>query len=95
MKTLKLLAGIVLLLLAIFFTLSLLGTLLNFIPDTTNAFTRSSAEGWGYLLGSITAKVLFAVLIYYMFKFSIRLMKNQPLKKDKTAAINEIGKSDL
>lgn len=95
MKTLKLLAGIALLIVAILFTLSLFSTILKSIVEVTNEFKKSSAEGWGYLFGSLTVKVLFAVLIYYMFKFSVRLIKNQPLKKDKTAAINEIGKSDL
>lgn len=52
------------------------------------AFNRSTAEGIGYIIGSLFVIALMFLLIRFMFKWSLKLIKTKPAPQE---TIDDIG----
>lgn len=93
MKAIKIILGILLLVFSLLISIAVLSSSLKALLETLVLLKKSTAEAIGYGLGSLFALVLVGFLVYLLIKFSIKLIKNKPPKKD-TSEINEIGKSE-
>lgn len=83
---LRKLSGILILFFAGLLTLSVLLTTLKIIIEPIQK-TGDNAADSGQLVGKWTAIIIFAIIIFYLFKFGLKLIKNKP----KTETIDDIG----
>ncbi|MBE8724235.1 hypothetical protein [Flavobacterium hungaricum] len=90
MNILKKIAGAILFVLAIILSI---GTLLNFISailiKSAKEFQKALAIGIGFLSATIVFTFLLVLLIRFMFKLSLRLLRNKQVDND---PLEEIGK---
>lgn len=90
MIIIKKIIGVVLFVLAVFLSI---GTLINFISailiKSAKEFRISTATGVGYLFATILLTFLLVLLIRFLFKLSLRLLRKKKILYD---PIEEIGK---
>lgn len=89
MRILKIISGVFLLLLSILLALSLLISTFNSVNRHDKDIRVSSPEGFGYVLGTLIAFCVMGAGIYYLSKFSLKLIRN---KRKKVSELEEIGK---
>lgn len=92
MNLLKKIARIFLILLAVVFSLSILGSTINAIEKSIEKIKESAVFGLGYALGSLLVIVIFVVIIYFMLKFGLKLIKKKTVVIE---SIDEIGTDDM
>lgn len=61
------------------------------IEDCTEEFQKSISQGIPYTLGSFLTLLFMTAVLYFLIKYSFKLMQNKPSKK-RTSEIDEIGK---
>ena len=83
---LRKLSGIVILLFAGIMTLSVLNETLKIIIYPQKK-TGDAATDLGNITGQWTAVLIFVIIIYYLFKFGLKLIRSKP----KTESIDDIG----
>lgn len=90
MKIFKKISGIILLLFSVLLFLGTIISTFNTYRAPDNEWGASSSERVGYGLGIIIGCCILLAIVYFLFKFSLKLVENKPLKK--TSEIEEIGK---
>lgn len=88
MKILKKIGGVCLMIAALLLSLATLATSFKTFFDCIREIKKNTAEGIGYTLGSLLMIVLLILLIRFMFKKSLKLIKGQAQPED---SIDEIG----
>lgn len=71
------LSGIVILFFAGILTLSVLYTTLKMIIEPAQK-TGDNAADSGYLVGQWIAVIIFVIIIFYLFKFGLKLISSKP-----------------
>lgn len=92
MRIFKLISGILLLLLSILLSLVTLSATLKNSIENANEIQKTDAEQLGYITGIIIFFSLMVIVIYFLSKFSLKLIQNKPNKK--IDEINQIGKQN-
>ena len=88
MYLLKKVSGIILLIVSIFFSLILLIVSFKAVFDCIRVLNQDTSTGIGYVLGSLLVLGLIFILIRFMFKWSLKLIKTKEVPQD---SIDEIG----
>ena len=88
MNVLKKITGWFLFLFAGCLSLALLMSSLNAIVPTISEFKESTASGLGYLMGSLLVICVFALLIKYIAKLGLKMIKSKVIVED---SIDDIG----
>jgi hydrogenase-4 membrane subunit HyfE len=83
MSILRKIFGIFLLILSVLLIPATLSSLINTITDIPK---ESGAEKTGYIFGCVFFALIMALIIYFMMKKGLRLLKNKPQN-----SIEEIG----
>lgn len=77
MDVLKKIAGFILLLFAGIIGLATLFSIFNTINRCIKKIQSSTAEGLGYVIGSIVGFILVAVVIYFISKLALKLINDK------------------
>ncbi len=84
MDVLKKIAGVILLIFAGLLAIATLYSGFNSMNECINRF-KNSAEGIGFLLGTIIGLIILFAIVYFTAKFGFKL-----IRKKKTAAVDSI-----
>ncbi|RED26797.1 Cbb3-type cytochrome oxidase component FixQ [Flavobacterium cutihirudinis] len=89
MKIFRKISGCILIVLASIFSFSTVLALAKAIlVDCVREINNNTAQGIGYLFGTLIMGTLFVLLIIYMFKSGFRLVRTKPVVQD---SIDDIG----
>jgi len=88
MELLRKLAGIFLILFASILSLATIVSGFKSIGEGISETRKSGINGLGYVVGSLFVIILSIVLIFFMMKFGLKLIKKKTVV---TEAINETG----
>jgi hypothetical protein len=88
MEILKKIGGICLMIAAVILSFVLLITCFKTVFDCIREINKNTSEGIGYTLGCLVMIVLIILLIRFMFKKSLKLIRTQPQTED---SIEDIG----
>jgi uncharacterized membrane protein len=92
MKILKRILGCILLISTVILSLATVLTLLKSIFDGIKEIQKSTAIGIGFLFGTAMMSLLFAVILFFMFKVSLKLIQSKRIISEDS--INDIGKDE-
>lgn len=88
MKIVKKISGICLFLFAIILSFATLVAFLRAVLDSVKEFKIDVSGGIGYIFGSLIIIVLLIIIVRYMFKWSLKLIKTKAEPED---SIDQIG----
>jgi nitrate reductase gamma subunit len=88
MKIIKKITGIILFILALFLSILFFITSFKSVFHCIDAFKRDLSVGIGYVFGSVVIIALMVLLVRFMFKWSLKLIRTKPEIED---SITEIG----
>ncbi|OXA80995.1 hypothetical protein SAMN05444397_101706 [Flavobacterium aquidurense] len=90
MKIVKIILGYILLISTIILSLATVLTLLKSIFDGIKEMQKSTATGIGFLFGTVMMSLLFAIILFFMLRVSLKLIRVKRLIP--IDSIDDIGK---